>query len=182
MTIKYENRIGTELADVVSQALGNRGIVGFKVEYGDQPVTVDDRGAKVILRKTAEALIGTPHRYDFVDDSEFLQHEEAYLIELTYEITTVKRRDPQSDTLDTITAADALQTLAAWFLSAKGLRVMRDLGYSVLPVKHLRQVYTQDEQGHYELTPAFDLTLSIRQSYRDPVTVIEDKSFTIIPI
>lgn len=181
MTIKYENLITADLVDVIGRALESRGITGFAVKYSDQPVSVDD-GPAVILRKTAEALTGTPHRYDLADDGRFLQHEEAYLMELTYAVTTVKRRDPQNDTPDTMTASDVLQALAAWFLSMGGMRAMRDLGYGVLPVKHLRQVYTADAAGHYELTPTFELTLGIRQSYREPVAVIEDKSFTIIPI
>lgn len=182
MTIKYENRIWADLTDVIGLALDSRGITGFTVKPSDQPIKIDDDSPAVIVRKTAETITGTPHRYDLAGDGNFLQHEEAYLLELTYEVAAVKRRDPQNDTVDTVTAADALQTLASWFLSANGLRAMRDLGYGVMPIKHLRQTYTADEQGHYELTPTFDLTLSIRQSYREPVAVIEDKSFTIIPI
>lgn len=182
MAIKYENQIWADLTHVVSQALVERNIAGFAVKHGDQPVKAGSGETAIILRKLAEKPVGSPYHHDLTDDDGFLKHEETYLIEQTFEITAVKPRDPQNDTITTQTASDALQAVAVWLLGARGIWALRELGYGVLPITELRQAYIADDLGHYELMPNFDFTVCIKQGYREPVAETKDKSFTIIPI
>lgn len=182
MTIKYENQIWADLVNVVNQALAERKLTGFTVKHSDQPVKAKSNETAVILRKLTERPVGNPYHHDLTDDNGLLQHEETYLIEQTFGITAVKPRDPQNDTIATKTASDAVQAIAVWLMSVQGIWTLRELGYGVLPIKELRQTYIADVDGHYELTPNFDFTVCIKQSYRKPVAETKDKSFTIIPI
>ena len=182
MPLKTENQIWADIISAFNAALADRGIAGFTVRQGNQPVKVTDTKPLVLVHKISETAVGSQFRHDFVDeDTGLLQHEEGYFIELTYQVNAIKQRR-DNDTTGTVTASDCVQALRAWLMSEKGYLALRGNGYGILAVKQIAQPYSTDESDAYELSPHFDFTVCIKQSYREPVPEITDKTFTIIRI
>lgn len=183
MTLKTESQIWREIISVVNAALTERGIVGFTVKQGNQPVKVTPERPVITITKVAAVQNGSQFRRDNLrTDFSGIDHEEGYLLEATYQLTAFKLRGPVTETDYTINAADAVEAVKSYLMSTKGLKHLKALGYGILPVKNLRQPVWVDEADNYELNPNFDFTLVFKQSYEHEQPVIAGHAFTLIRI
>lgn len=182
IAFKTENQIWAELIDMLKQALRYRNITGFEVRQGNQKTKVTPASPRLTLHKVSAVNRGFSYRYDKVrDDTGTLEHTEAYLQEITFQVTALKLRS-NSDTIETHTAGDAANAVKDYLNSIDGIKAMQALGYGLLPPKMYRAPTFVNDTEDFEYAPNIDFTVIVKQAFSRKQAAITGTEFTLIRV
>lgn len=163
-TYKTENQVWKEIITIVSQWLTAQGFKTWYVRQGHQPQIVDIDTRLILVDRITSTRYGwqaDKSYYNEVGDK--MENHIRYLTDMTFQLSFIKRRNTQTDNINTLTSSDMANNLLTYFMSAEGLSTFRKLGYGLLRTTSLREPIFSDEDDNYERYPNFDITLNFPQ-------------------
>lgn len=161
---KTENETWSFLVKEFTDVLREYGYNDWVVLRNYQPSVQGLQDKAVYLYKVSKRRIGTQGFNDELDNGGDWQTVDHWYEETLYQVSAFKQRNPQTETVDTITSEDVLSVLWAHVNSA--LKVMRwkEKGYEAIKSTNMRLMDYETDSGIQEKMPQFDFLLLSEQS------------------
>ncbi len=170
--MKTENQIWQDVADAVKAGLQYYEVTGFTVRQSVQPSKLTVIEPTIWIDRVSGKRYGAQSQIPIVIEGvPFTQ--EVYYQEVMLQITAMKKRNPETNTTATITAADCLNYVVTYLNGVAGTAKLKELGYGNIRVSEVREPSFTSHSDLYEKTPSFDLTLVHVQTEARPVNVVD---------
>ena len=170
MTIKNKNKIYKDIILMVNQALNNFNIVGWDIIQLFQPIKQTSLKPTLYIQILNQKNYGWQFSDDLMENNEYI-HKEQYIQQFDIKISAFLRRKA-TDTLDTLNSSDLLEYIKSYFLSQKGIRYARGLGYNIFNPVQIDNTDLVDDSDNFEFLPSLTFTLTINQSWNSPQNTI----------
>ena len=105
-----------------------------------------------------------------------MKHYERWREERSLQIDCFCKRDPATDTEETIGAEDMASRIMAYLDSYAGTQTLVSLGYGKLRIGNIRTNRSVNDSGLFELVPGFDLVILYEQELTSEQTAAEQIS------
>ena len=145
--MKNENSILADVITAVKAGLEYNELTGFDVIASHQPSKATIISPTLWVERVSSKRYGCQSRLPVKQDSALVE-QETYYQDIIFQITALKKRHPQTDTIVTVTASDVLNWLVSYFNSAAGRAKLNENGYSCIRVTEVREpAFTSDKIG-----------------------------------
>ena len=81
-----------------------------------------------------------------------------------FQVGSFAKRDPETETVESITSEDVLDTLMAYINSSTKVAEWKTAGYEVIKATNIRSMDYETDSGLQEKLPQFDFLLCVEQS------------------
>lgn len=160
---KTENQIWSFLVTQFNQVLSDNGYTGWTVLRNYQPSIQGLRDKSVYLYKISKRRIGTQGTITEKDTLGDWQVVDHWYEEILFQVSAFAKRDPATETVETITSEDVLDTLMAYVNSALKVPAWKSAGYEVIKATSVRCLDYETDSGLQEKLPQFDFLLCVEQ-------------------
>lgn len=161
--IKTENQIYSDIIALLSSALKNFNVEGWKVCQLIQPVKLTLVSPAIYVSIEQIAKRGAQYTRRIKNETDFT-YVEAYKEEISVKIFALKR-NLVTDTEKTLVAKDVLKLISSWFVSSDGLKQLRKLGYSIYNPSAITQVSFKNDSDNKMVFPSLSITFITEQSW-----------------
>lgn len=162
--IKTENQIWAFLVNKFNQVLQDNGYTDWVVLRNYQPSIQGLRDKAVYLYKISKRRIGTQGLITEKDDLGNWQTVDHWYEEIMFQVGAFASRDPETETVESITSEDVLDTLMAYVNSSTKVAEWKTAGYEVIKATNIRSMDYETDSGLQEKLPQFDFLLCVEQS------------------
>lgn len=161
--LKTENEIWKFLVEQFTQVLSDSGYTGWTVLRNYQPSIqgLTDKG--IYLYKISKRRIGTQGTLLETDNNGVLNAIDHWFEEILFQVGAFSKRDPATETVETITSEDVLETLQAFVNSSSKVLPWKESGYEVIKSTTIRSMDFETDSGIQEKLPQFDFLLCVEQ-------------------
>lgn len=177
---KTENQVWKDVIGIVSQWTQSNGLSAWSVKQGHQPQIVSIESQLILVDRIASNRYGwqaDKTHYDSTKDQ--MENRVCYLTDMIFQLSFFKRRNPEKDTLSTLTSSDVANSLLTYLMSRAGLSAFRALGYGLLRTTELREPVFSDDNDSYQRYPNFDITLNFPQILATDIGAIKSENDVI---
>lgn len=161
---KTENQIWAFLVSKFNAVLSANGYTDWVVLRNYQPSIQGLRDKAIYLYKVSKRRIGTQGNSNILDNNGNWQNVDSWYDEILIQVGAFAKRDPETETADTITSEDVLDTLMAYINSARKVSEWKTAGYEVIKSTNMRLMDYETDSGLQEKLPQFDFLLCVEQS------------------
>lgn len=162
--IKTENQIWAFLVEKFNQELQNNGFTDWVVLRNYQPSIQGLKDKAIYLYKASKRRIGTQGLITEMDNKGQWQTVDHWYEEILFQVGGFAKRNPETETVDTLTSEDAIDTLMAYVNSARKVQEWKTAGYEVIKATNMRSMDYETDSGLQEKLPQFDFLLCVEQS------------------
>jgi hypothetical protein len=179
--IKTDNEVWALLVAIFNAGLAARGLPAAVLQSYQPTQQGVDSGPVVVLHSIDSKRYGWPEDTSFYDEgANELKTLQGYWLERTYQVNALAIQDPAN--VSAPTAFDYIDAAAAIIQTTETQETLRGNGIGVLRVQPLRVAYIVDDKGRHEQVPAFDFTLTYRQTFTqtaEPIQTVEAEIFEV---
>ena len=161
--IKTENQIWSFLVDKFNKVLKANGYTDWVVLRNYQPSIQGLKDKAIYLYKVSKRRIGTQGNTTEMDNQGVWQTVDHWYEEILFQVGAFAKRDPETETVNTITSEDVLDTLLAYINSARKVSEWKTDGYEVIKATNIRSMDYETDSGLQEKLPQFDFLLVLEQ-------------------
>lgn len=162
--IKTENQIWAFLVDKFNKELQANGYADWVVLRNYQPSIQGLKDKAVYLYKVSKRRIGTQGLITEKDNSGDWQTVDHWYEEILFQVGGFAKRNPETETVESITSEDVIETLMAYVNSASKVLEWKTAGYEVIKATNIRCMDYETDSGLQEKLPQFDFLLCVEQS------------------
>lgn len=162
--IKTENQIWAFLIGKINQELANNGYDDWVVLRNYQPSIQGLKDKAIYLEKIAKRRIGTQGLITEQDDNKNWQEVDHWYEEILFSVSAFAKRNAETETINTITSEDVIETLVAYINSASKVQEWKTAGYEVIKATEIRLLDYETDSGIQEKLPRFEFLLVLEQS------------------
>lgn len=162
--IKTENQIWAFLVDKFNKELQANGYTDWVVLRNYQPSIQGLKDKAVYLYKVSKRRIGTQGLITEKDNSGDWQTVDHWYEEILFQVGGFAKRNPETETVESITGEDVIETLMAYVNSASKVLEWKTAGYEVIKATNIRCMDYETDSGLQEKLPQFDFLLCVEQS------------------
>lgn len=171
--IKTENQIWEFLITQFNKILRDNGYSDWIVLRNYQPSVQGLRNKAIYLYKVSKRRIGTQGCTTEKDNSGNWQTVDHWYEEIMFQVGAFAKRDPETETKNTITSEDVLELLMAFINSALKVPEWKTAGYEVIKSTNMRLMDYETDSGLQEKLPQFDFLLCVEQSMLKKIEKID---------
>lgn len=171
--IKTENQIWKFLIAKFNTVLSNNGYSNWAVLRDYQPSIQGLKDKGIYIHRIEKRRIGTQGsvlEYDNLGDCYDADH---WYEEILFRVSAFCKRNPETETYETITSEDVLDTLLAYINSASKVSEWKTEGYEVIKATNMRLLDFETDSGLQEKLPQFDFLLCIEQKVLKKIAKID---------
>ena len=161
---KTENQIWSFLVSKFNKVLTDNGYTGWVVLRNYQPSIQGLKDKAIYLYKVSKRRIGTQGTINEMDANGNWQEIDHWYEEIMFQVGAFAKRNIDTETVNTITSEDVLDTLMAYINSASKVQEWRTAGYEVIKSTNMRLMDYETDSGIQEKLPQFDFLLCVEQS------------------
>ena len=162
--IKTENTIWSFIIDKFNKELRANGYGDWMVLRNYQPSIQGLRDKSIYLYKISKRRIGTQGLKTEKDNDNQWQTVDHWYEEIMFQVGAFCKRNPETETISTITSEDVLDTLMAYINSSTKVTEWKTAGYEVIKATNMRLMDYETDSGLQEKLPQFDFLLCVEQS------------------
>lgn len=152
------------LVETFNNVLKDNGYNDWVVMRNYQPSIQGLKDKAVYLYKVNKRRIGTQGLITEQDNIGDWQECDHWYEEILIQVSAFSKRNPETETIETITSEDVLDTLMAYINSASKVQEWRTAGYEVIKSTNMRLLDYETDSGIQEKLPQFDFLLVLEQS------------------
>lgn len=171
--IKTENQIWAFLVEQFNKILRDNGYADWVVLRNYQPSIQGLRDKAIYLYKISKRRIGTQGLITEKDNSGDWQNVDHWYEEIMFQVGAFAKRDPETETVNTITSEDVLDTLLAYVNSSVKVTEWKTAGYEVIKATTIRSMDYETDSGLQEKLPQFDFLLCVEQSKLKKIAIFD---------
>ena len=171
--IKTENQIWAFLVEQFNKILRDNGYTDWVVLRNYQPSIQGLRDKAIYLYKISKRRIGTQGLTTEKDNSGDWQNVDHWYEEILFQVGAFAKRDPETETVNTITSEDVLDTLLAYVNSSVKVTEWKTAGYEVIKATTIRSMDYETDSGLQEKLPQFDFLLCVEQSKLKKIAIFD---------
>ena len=155
------------------------GYGGVVVQQSNQPTMQGvNTAATVYFYKVSDHRYGWPRKIDFWDvEASTENHVEEQWYETKFQLSALVLQNPK--TPNAFTASDLVNTCAAILQSDSTLNTLASSSVGILRIADVTNPYFSDDRDQYEAAPAFEFTLTHRQTRVTTDPVISSSVYNI---
>lgn len=172
--IKTENQIWSFLITKFNAVLEAEGYNDWVVLRNYQPSIQGLKDKAVYLYKISKRRIGTQGYITEQDDSGDWQTVDHWYEEILFQVGAFSKRNPETETVNTITSEDVIEILMAYINSASKVQEWKTAGYEVIKATTIRCMDYETDSGIQEKLPQFDFLLCVEQNKLKKIAKIDN--------
>lgn len=171
--IKTENQIWKFLISELTTVLNNNLRTGWVVLRDYQPSIQGllDKGIYIhSIEKRRIGTQGTTTEYDNLGNCYDADH---WYEEILFRVSAFCKRNPDTETYETITSEDVLGEIMAYINSSTKVAKWKSEGYEVIKSTNMRLLDFETDSGLQEKMPQFDFLLCVEQKVLKKINKID---------
>lgn len=172
--IKTENQIWAFLVEKFNEVLRDNGYSDWVVLRNYQPSIQGLKDKAIYLYKISKRRIGTQGYIEEQDENKDWQVADHWYEEILFSVSAFSKRNPETETVNTITSEDVLDTLLAYVNSALKVPEWKTAGYEVIRATNIRVLDYETDSGTQERLPQFDFLLCLEQSKLKKIAKVDN--------
>lgn len=161
---KTENQIWAFLITQFTQVLTDNNYSGWTVLRDYQPSIQGLKDKAIYISKISKRRIGTQGTITEKDNLGAWQTVDSWYEEILFRVSAFAKRNPDTETSETITSEDVLSDLMAFINSALKVPSWKSAGYDVIKATDIRCLDFETDSGLQEKLPQFDFLLCVEQN------------------
>ena len=162
--LKTENQIWYFLINQFNQVLSDNGYTGWTVLRDYQPSIQGLKDKAIYISKISKRRIGTQGTITVSNSLSGWDTVDSWYEEILFRVSAFCKRDPDTETKDTITSEDVLSDIMAFVNSALKVPSWKSAGYDVIKATDIRCLDFETDSGLQEKLPQFDFLLCVEQN------------------
>lgn len=159
---------------LIIDGLTSVGIENVGVFMGYQPTKQGATDRAVYFHAVSDILKGYPKKSDFFDnDTGKMMHEEAQLIEATFQINTIVKFN------ETLSSTDLAYYVSAILQRDSTIQTLASFGIGLYHIGEIRKMYFKNFNDENEAETSFDIVLQYERKIINEVGVISSKKIIL---